>query len=95
MKEYLREGLARYGPQVRDVSPCSLEQAEAYCRQLTRGHYENFSVSHFLVPRELRQHFCNLYANRVGQGDEDGVLRSTNPKRKRGRCCLSLACASG
>jgi squalene synthase HpnC len=62
MKEYLREGLARYGPRNREVSPCSQEQAQAYCRRLTREHYENFSVSHFLLPRELRQHFCNLYA---------------------------------
>ena len=62
MKDYLLEGLAKYGPQVRDVRPCSVEQAEAYCRRLTREHYENFSVSHFLLPRELRQHFCNLYA---------------------------------
>jgi len=62
MKEYLREGLAKYGPRARDVPPCSLEQAQGYCRRLTREHYENFSVSHFLLPRELRQHFCNLYA---------------------------------
>lgn len=62
MKEYLRKGLAKYGPHVRDVPPCSLQEAEAYCRRLTRAHYENFSVSHILLPRELRQHFCNLYA---------------------------------
>lgn len=63
MKEYLQEGLARYGPRGhRDAPPCSLDQAQAYCRRLTREHYENFSVSHFLLPRELRQHFCNLYA---------------------------------
>ena len=62
MKEYLREGLAKYGPRARDVPPCSLEQAQGYCRRLTSEHYENFSVSHFLLSRELRQHFCNLYA---------------------------------
>lgn len=62
MKDYLREGLTKYGPHVSDVPPCSLQEAEAYCCRLTRTHYENFSVSHFLLPRELRQHFCNLYA---------------------------------
>ncbi len=62
MKDYLRKGLAKYGPHVRDVRPCSLQEAEAYCRRLTRAHYENFSVSHILLPRELQQHFCNLYA---------------------------------
>ena len=62
MKEYLREGLAKYGPRACDLPPCSLEQAQGYCRRLTEEHYENFSVSHFLLPRELRQHFCNLYA---------------------------------
>lgn len=62
MKEYLREGLAKYGPRACDLPPCSQEQAQGYCRRLTGEHYENFSVSHFLLPRELRQHFCNLYA---------------------------------
>lgn len=39
-----------------------LEQAHAYCRQLAARHYENFTVASFLMPRHLRQHFCNLYA---------------------------------
>lgn len=62
MKPYLRADLAKYGPEAGDTSPLSLAEARTYCCQLTRGHYENFSVSHFLLPRELRQHFCNLYA---------------------------------
>ncbi len=40
----------------------SLEAAEAQTRRLTHGHYENFSVVTFLVPKSLRQDFCNVYA---------------------------------
>ncbi len=36
--------------------------AEAYTRKLTKSHYENFSVVSFLLPRRLRQDFCNVYA---------------------------------
>ncbi|MDR2346802.1 MAG: squalene/phytoene synthase family protein [Planctomycetaceae bacterium] len=32
----------------------SLSEAAAYCRRKTWGHYENFSVASFLLPRELR-----------------------------------------
>src|ERR1043165_7487795 len=39
-----------------------LEEAEAYTRKLALGHYENFSVVSLLLPRELRQDFCNIYA---------------------------------
>jgi squalene synthase HpnC len=38
------------------------EQAQEYTRGLTRGHYENFSVVSLLLPRGLRQDFCNVYA---------------------------------
>ncbi len=40
----------------------SLAEAEDYCRRLTRWHYENFPVASLLLPRPLRQHFCNVYA---------------------------------
>ncbi|HZL34928.1 MAG TPA: squalene synthase HpnC [Tepidisphaeraceae bacterium] len=39
-----------------------LEAAEAYTRHLTHSHYENFSVVSCLLPRHLRQDFCNVYA---------------------------------
>jgi squalene synthase HpnC len=29
---------------------------------LATHHYENFTVASFLLPRALRQHFCNIYA---------------------------------
>ncbi|MDB5174251.1 MAG: Squalene/phytoene synthase [Phycisphaerales bacterium] len=38
------------------------EAAEAYTRQLTHTHYENFSAVSILLPRHLRQDFCNVYA---------------------------------
>src|SRR3982751_183741 len=37
-------------------------EAEAYTRRLAWSHYENFSVVTFLLPKHLRQDFCNLYA---------------------------------
>src|SRR3954469_18871120 len=36
--------------------------AEAYARRLAHSHYENFSVVTFLLPKHLRQDFCNVYA---------------------------------
>lgn len=40
----------------------SLAASRAYCRRLARRHYENFVVGSCLLPRELRQHFYNVYA---------------------------------
>ncbi len=37
-------------------------EAERYTRQLAHSHYENFSVVSILMPRRLRQDFCNVYA---------------------------------
>jgi squalene synthase HpnC len=39
-----------------------LAAAEAYCRALAAGHYENFTVATRLVPPRLRQHLANVYA---------------------------------
>ncbi|MCA8996290.1 MAG: squalene synthase HpnC [Planctomycetaceae bacterium] len=55
------EDLAKYGPQT-SGPPVSLPEAEAYCRRLAVGHYENFPVASWLVPAPLRQHFYNVYA---------------------------------
>lgn len=57
----LLDDLATYGPSGTAAAP-SLDEARAYCRRLARRHYENFSVASFLLPRELRQHFYNVYA---------------------------------
>src|SRR5256885_1780451 len=36
--------------------------AKSYTWQLAHSHYENFSVVSVLLPRHLRQDFCNVYA---------------------------------
>jgi squalene synthase HpnC/squalene synthase HpnD len=41
---------------------CPVEQAQRYTRWLASHHYENFHVATWLLPRRLRQHFCNVYA---------------------------------
>lgn len=41
---------------------CSSAEAQAYTRALATGHYENFSVVTWLLPRRLQQHFYNVYA---------------------------------
>jgi squalene synthase HpnC len=56
-------------------SPPSLAEAEQYCRQLARSHYENFSVATWFLPSNLKQHFFNVYAYcRISDdlGDEVG-----------------------
>jgi squalene synthase HpnC len=52
-----------------------LASAQGYTRRLAIGHYENFSVVSVLLPRHLKQDFCNIYAFcRVADdlGDETG-----------------------
>ena len=39
-----------------------LEAADAYCRTLTRRHYENFSVASRFVNAELRRELARIYA---------------------------------
>ncbi len=41
---------------------CSPESAQRYTRWLATHHYENFNVASWLLPKELHQHFYNLYA---------------------------------
>jgi len=50
-------------------------EAQLYCKQLARTHYENFSVASWFLPKRLRQHFFNVYAYcRISDdlGDEVG-----------------------
>jgi squalene synthase HpnC len=44
------------------MSNPELERADRWCRELLRGHYENFLVASPVLPRELRPHFARLYA---------------------------------
>jgi squalene synthase HpnC len=39
-----------------------VEAAERYTRWLATHHYENFTVASIFLPRDLRQHFYNVYA---------------------------------
>ena len=39
----------------------NLKESEAYCRRFTRAHRENFVVGSILLPKEMRQHFANIY----------------------------------
>lgn len=55
-----RHHLAQFGPDVDYATP-TLGESQAYCFALTRGHYENFSVAHRLLARELVPHFCSVY----------------------------------
>lgn len=41
---------------------CSAEEAQRYTSWLATHHYENFNVVSWLLPRELHQHFYNVYA---------------------------------
>ena len=43
-------------------SGCSPEVAQQYTRWLATHHYENFNVVSWLLPKELHQHFYNVYA---------------------------------
>jgi squalene synthase HpnC len=53
----------------------NVQAAQLQTRRLANSHYENFSVVSLLLPRHLRQDFCNVYAFcRVADdlGDETG-----------------------
>lgn len=72
----VRQDLLRFGPQncpvqwllptdvAKQYHPkaCSLADAQTYCLNLARSHYENFSVLSYLIPRRLRQDIANIYA---------------------------------
>ena len=61
-----------------DPNP-SLRDAFAHCRRIALGHYENFSIASWLMPRELRPHMYALYAYCRGVddlGDEAGGDRA-------------------
>lgn len=53
--------LRQFGPES-TAGAADLEVAEAHCRSLAGGHYENFPVLSFALRRTLRQDFANVYA---------------------------------
>ena len=54
------DDLRRFGPDAN--SSVSLDEAKAYCAELTATHYENFSVVTWLTPKPLRPAFASIYA---------------------------------
>jgi squalene synthase HpnC len=53
----------------------TLDEAQAYCKQLAETHYENFHVASWFLPKALRPHFHAIYAYcRISDdlGDEVG-----------------------
>jgi squalene synthase HpnC len=40
----------------------TLAEAQAWCAELTRTHYENFHVATIFLPRKVRPHFESIYA---------------------------------
>jgi squalene synthase HpnC len=78
-----------------------LASAQAFTRQLTHTHYENFSVVSRFVPSHLRQDFCNVYAFcRIADdaGDETGdaelSLRLLQDMRDQTAACFAGESAS-
>jgi squalene synthase HpnC len=56
------------------VAP-TLDEARAWCKRLAESHYENFHVTSWFLPKDLRPHFYSIYAYcRVSDdlGDEVG-----------------------
>jgi squalene synthase HpnC len=51
-------GIAARAP----LSNCSPVAAQEYTRWLATHHYENFNVVSWLLPKDLHQHFYNVYA---------------------------------
>src|SRR5215475_5332923 len=41
---------------------CTTDEAQRYTRWLATHHYENFNVVSWLLPKDLHQHFYNVYA---------------------------------
>lgn len=51
--------LERYGTR---FPAWGLNDSRTYTRALALGHYENFTAVSWLLPRKLRQDYCNIYA---------------------------------
>ena len=74
--ELLARGWASLPPEyaIPSIAP-TLDEARNYCKRLATSHYENFSVATWFLPKELHQHFYNVYAYcRISDdlGDEVG-----------------------
>jgi squalene synthase HpnC len=54
--------LAQFGPEGEPHPPFTLAEAQRYCQDLARAHYENFTVVSWLFPARLRPAMYALYA---------------------------------
>jgi squalene synthase HpnC len=60
----------------------TLDEARAWCRELTTSHYENFHVATFFLPKKVRPHFESIYAYcRVSDDLGDEVADGTTALR--------------
>jgi phytoene/squalene synthetase len=62
-----------------------LEAADAYCRALTRGHYENFSVASAFVDRPKRIDLMRIYAFCRTTDDLGDEHRDSKPLERLGK----------
>ena len=60
-------------------SPASKEEADRYCKQLAKTHYENFTVASYFLPKDKRQHFYNIYS--YCRWSDDLADEVPNPKK--------------
>jgi squalene synthase HpnC len=70
------------------VNELDRRAADAYCRCLTSGHYENFVVASALVPRDTRIDLARIYAFcRITDdlGDESGTREAAQNRLERWR----------
>jgi squalene synthase HpnC len=75
----------------------SISESRAYCARLARGHYENFTVASWFLPKRLRQDFYNVYAYcRISDdlGDEVGDASASIELLDQWQCELD-ACYEG
>ena len=56
------ESLKQWGPDGTCSISLNLSDARRYCRQLALGHYENFPVATWLLPRDVQPHFFAIYS---------------------------------
>src|SRR5204862_4528211 len=61
--------LALAAPAPEGVDPARLAGAYARCARIARGHYENFTIGSWLLPRRLRHDLAAVYAFARGADD--------------------------
>ena len=86
----MSEGLASSANSLQGAPPAyltpeerpTLDEARAWCRELTTSHYENFHVATFFLPKKVRPHFESIYAYcRVSDDLGDEVADPTTALR--------------